>query len=174
MDFGMYMPPAGYTPYTGPGKPSDEITAVYASADFQYSGVTQNYYLYVIVGLCLIFWRVPTDDFWRYSYQLGQHNNYLLMTIATLTAMLVGAILNWIIIDADKTCMIIRRPILFMRREIALDSIKKAKIYTEKTSRLGKTTFLTVDLKSGKSFDLFLFKQARNDLASFLTNNITP
>jgi len=54
----------------------------------------------------------------------------------------------------------------------AFSSIKQARIYSERDSRGYITKFLGINLKSGRSFDLFLPKSRQEELAAFIKRGI--
>jgi hypothetical protein len=85
----------------------------------------------------------------------------------------VGAIvlillpLRWVDISGNKNKPTIRKHFFGKRKEVAFEHIKRARIFKE-NSRGRITKFLGVDLKSGKSFDLFLPRKKQAELVAFI------
>lgn len=82
--------------------------------------------------------------------------------------------LNWLEIYAGDDKVVIRKHYFGRPREIPIADFKRIQIYTDQDRRGRKTKFtsLAIDLKQGKSFNVFLPKKAEAKFYSFIRKRI--
>ena len=163
MDFGMCPPPSDLTKnqsgITADDSPEQQMAL---GGDFCYQGPDGLFlhnvlaFAVPIVVICLL------------------RSNLLMLKTAERIGISTAAIafillpLHWVEISANESTLTIRKHFFGRRKAVPFTNIKKARIYRQRSTIGFITQFLGINLKSGKSFDLFLPKKMQVELAAFI------
>ncbi|PYL41648.1 MAG: hypothetical protein DME29_10270 [Verrucomicrobia bacterium] len=169
MDFGMYPAPADL-PTNQDGITPDDATEepMTIGDDYRYVG-PDGLYLYNIVVLTILV------SLFLVIREVRAHASTLAMLERIAFCLAIPLILlpfHWVEIHTHEGNLTIRKHFFGRRKVFAFSSIKQARIYSERDSRGYVTKFLGINLKSGRSFDLFLPKNRQEELAAFTKRRI--
>ncbi len=170
MDFGMQKPPTDLKRQKQADIHGIEPVVFYMKERFRYSGVKTGYVNSVIYISLMVLFLVPT-----HLSSLNSKHMILIMVASTILLSIVVALFHWIIVTADASNLIIRMPFWFDIQSFPISDIKKATLYRDNDSwyaNVKGAVFLSVKLKSGKSFDIYIPKRARGELLSFLKGKL--
>jgi hypothetical protein len=172
MDFGMRPPPAG-VPDDQSGMmavdlPADPMTD---SNYFHYRG-PGGLYLNNLGGLTVVLAFI-----WMARVKVVTVPITERMGLWWLVIALILLLLHWVEVSGDESDLTIRKRFVGRRKVVPFSNIKRARVIKEQDTRRGikikrYTWFLAVDVRSGKSFDLYLPKQKLADLAAFIKRRI--
>ena len=172
MDFGMMPPPAGLKGKPSPSEQSTQV--VYTGTDFQYSGFATTSILFYL--FCLVAVGFLIASFCNKNPCALQTDWKGFLWAAVIIVLLgLRALTDWVFVFADHSKLVIRRLIFRKEREMPLSNIKKIQYHTltGRDMRTKVGTCLVIYLKSGKYFNLFLPKQAQDELVAFIRRKIS-
>jgi len=177
MDFGMY-PPTSMPVSKKTAKLFGSIESnndldipVNNNANFQFNGIG-NLFLNNLFFLCLI----PVAVIWVNKNIPAEWSTNFKIELSFVAIIVSGLILlpfHWVFISADSAELKIKKHFWGKLKQVPISNIKKIKIYTQTDRKGYKTRFIGINLKSGKSFDLFLPKKKQLEFAGFINSKIT-
>jgi hypothetical protein len=175
MDFGVRPPPAGVqvsqSGMTEVDLPSEPMTD---SNYFRYRGPGGLYWSQVLALtiLLVVLWAVRVKEV--VTLPVAER-----MGLCCLVIALILLPMHWVEILGDESGLTIRKHFFGKRKVVPFSNIKQAKIIEQQKTRYGRvmkngraTWFLAVNVRSGKSFDLYLPKKKLAELAAFIKRRI--
>jgi hypothetical protein len=176
MDFGMRPPPvgspAGQSGMTVVDLPPEPMTN---SNSFRYRG-PGGLYLNNLLALTIplvVLWAVRVKEV--VTLPVAERMGFWCLVIA-----LILLPMHWVEISGDGSGLTIRKHFFGKRKVVPFSNIKQARVIEQQKTRYGRvvkngwaTWFLAVNVRSGKSFDLYLSKKKLAELAAFIKRRIT-
>ena len=177
MDFAMYPP----EPLRTDPKIERRFDRIMADSDiriplnnaakFSYNGANSlflNNFFYLSLFAVLLIWLNKNA---AAAGDVGPRIVY--SAIAVVVAALLLLPFRWISLSADARELKIRKRLWGTFETIPISEIKKIKIFKETGRGKFKTSYVGINLESGKAFDVFLPKKQQLELMGFMSGKVS-